>query len=92
MTWKLTDEPNSTFIYELNEKGSNIWFANVQPGFDNNGKRGTEDYLHKIASKMSHAEDMYDLLKDILNSNCRTSEFNDDIEDLMERINTGERK
>jgi hypothetical protein len=39
--WKLEGE---TFIYELNQEGSNKWCLNIQPGWSDNGQKlGPED-------------------------------------------------
>jgi hypothetical protein len=39
--WKLDGE---TFIYELNQEGSNKWWLNIQPGWSDNGQKlGPED-------------------------------------------------
>jgi hypothetical protein len=44
--WKLDGE---TFIYELNQEGSNKWWLNIQPGWSDNGQKlGPEDILDVI--------------------------------------------
>ena len=59
---KLADEANSAFIYQLNANGSNKWFAQIQPGRDDNNVRTSDEELHQIALKMAASDVMYDAL------------------------------
>ena len=63
--WKLTDDKYSTFAYELNNQGVNRWCLIIQAGFDDNGERTSEDFLHQVARKVRAADEMYKLLQDI---------------------------
>lgn len=57
--WKLTEEENSSFVYQLNSMDTNRWWFGIQAGFDNDNKRTTEEELHKVALKVRAAEEMY---------------------------------
>lgn len=46
-------------IYELNRLGVNKWTCLVQPGFDDNGVRTSEEELTSIAKKLSLVDELY---------------------------------
>ncbi|MFW6002626.1 MAG: hypothetical protein ACOCQD_04735 [archaeon] len=57
--WK---QENKT-VYQLNKNGENRFYLTVQPGFDDDGNRISDEELEEIARLISASKDMYECLK-----------------------------
>ena len=66
--WQITNKPNSTFIYKLNKNGTNEFDCALNPGFDDNGNRTSDERLHEVAKKMRAADELFEELYKLLDS------------------------
>lgn len=65
--WKKA-KGDESFVYELNEQGSNRWFFQVQPGFESDGTRTSEEELAKVARMARASRVLYEALEVLVDS------------------------
>lgn len=64
--WKANTSQGGSFVYSLNDQGTNLFYAHVLPGWDNSGGRTSHKVVAHAAKKMAAAPELEETVKSLL--------------------------